>query len=200
MPAIYLNIGEVPVVISANSSRLVRLFADYFRYYDPEIEASVEGSTAPLVIELKMRRELPLREKLIPPGAELFSETGVVRLWRERVEDRSAGTEERFYFDLGVAAFRVDPRSGRAIGIVTPQALEYPHILANTYTLFALLLLMRARGLYHLHAAAVVSPQDELWLICGSQRSGKTTLTTALGIAGWRPVAGRAQKIFPRRR
>ena len=97
--------------------------------------------------------------------------------------------DERFYFDLGVAAFRVDVATGRAIGLVTPQAMEYPHILANTYALFALLLLLRARRLYHLHAAAIVSPDDKLWLICGAQRAGKTTLTTALGLAGWRPVS-----------
>ncbi|MGE0127730.1 MAG: hypothetical protein AB7U82_06600 [Blastocatellales bacterium] len=197
MPAVHLNISEVPVIISANSPRLIRLFADYFRYYDPEIEASADGrdclhaqdGIAPLVIELKVRRELPPREKLIPPRAELFSQTGVVRLWREQIEAQSAEATERFYFDLGVAAFRVEPRLNRAIGLIAPQALEYPHILANTYALFALLLLLRSRNLYHLHAAAVVSPQDELWLICGSQRSGKTTLTTALGIAGWRPVS-----------
>jgi hypothetical protein len=113
----------------------------------------------------------------------------VVGLWRERVEGRNAEPGERFYFDLKVAAFRVDPQSNCATGLVSPEAMEYPHILANTYTLFALLLLLRWRGRYHLHAAAAVSPRDELWLICGSQRSGKTTLTTALGIAGWRPIS-----------
>jgi hypothetical protein len=50
-----------------------------------------------IVIELKMRRELPPREKLIPPGAELFSQTGVVGLWRERIEERHAEPGERFY-------------------------------------------------------------------------------------------------------
>lgn len=197
MPAVHLKIGAVPIIIAADSPRLIRLFADYFRYYDPEIEASADGreclraqdAIAPLVIELKMRRELPPREKLIPPNAELFSQTGVIGLWREKIEDQSCGSGGRFYFDLNVAAFCVEPCLNRATGLISPQALEYPHILANTYALFALLLLLRRRNLYHLHAAAVVSPQDELWLICGSQRSGKTTLTTALGIAGWRPVS-----------
>ena len=197
MPAVQLAISGIPVIISAHSPRLIRLFADYFRYYQPEIVAPTEWQRSfqpergldPVVIELKLRRELPPREKLIPPGAELFSQTGVVGLWRERIEDRNGQLRERFYFDLKVAAFRVDPQSNRATGLVSPQAMEYPHILANTYTLFALLLLLRWRGRYHLHAAAAVSPQDELWLICGSQRSGKTTLTTALGIAGWRPIS-----------
>ncbi len=197
MPAIHFAICGIPIVISAHSPRLVRLFADYFRYYEPEIEASAESlgslrsgrDSNPLVIELKMRRDLPPRERLIPSKAELFSQTGVIGLWRERIEDRDGVARERFYFDLQVAAFRVDPQRGSATGLVSPQSLEYPHILANTYTLFALLLLLRSRGLYHLHAAAVVSPDGKLWLICGSRASGKTTLTTALGIAGWRPIS-----------
>lgn len=132
-----------------------------------------------------MRDRLPPNEILIPATAELYSQTGVVTLWR----DARSSAGERFYFHLGVAAFRVEIGSGTATGLITPQAMEYPHILANTYALFALLLLLRSRSLYHLHAAAIVSPRDELWLICGAQRAGKTTLTTALGLAGWRPVS-----------
>jgi len=197
MSALQLAISGIPVIISARLPRLIRLFADYFCYYQPEIVTTAdwrksfqpERGLAPIVIELKMRRELPPREKLIPPGAELFSQTGVVSLWRDRIENQNAEPSEAFYFDLKVAAFRVDPQSNRATGLVSPEAIEYPHILANTYTLFALLLLLRWRGRYHLHAAAVVSPRDELWLICGAQRSGKTSLATALGIAGWRPIS-----------
>jgi len=95
----------------------------------------------------------------------------------------------RFYFDTGSAVFRVDPERSLLEGFIAPEAFNLPHLLVNTHTLFALLLLLRARGLYHLHAAAVVSPRNELYLICGEQRSGKTTLTTALGLAGWRPIS-----------
>lgn len=222
MPAIKLTICGNAIFISARAPRLIRLFADYFRYYDPSISPSTfapnpsANHPPTLKIELKMREELPPRERLIPPSAELFSQTGVVSLWREAATGRLSDGEkererggataqgnsairnpqsatgksgERFYFHLGVAAFRVDVETGSAVGLVTPQAMGYPHILANTYALFALLLLLRTREVYHLHAAAIVSPSDELWLICGAQRAGKTTLTTALGLAGWRPVS-----------
>lgn len=195
MPAVSLLIGDVPVVISARSAPLVALFADYFRYYDPQLSAAdiapetIQAGQAALTIELKMRSHLPPRARLIPAHARLFSQTGVVSLWRAPLSAEAGATSELFYFDLGVAAFRVDAAVGRAVGLITPEAFAYPHILANTYTLFALLLLLRARGLYHLHAAAIVSPRDELWLICGAQRAGKTTLTTALGLAGWRPIS-----------
>jgi hypothetical protein len=196
MPAVTLAICGNQISISARAPRLIRLFADYFRYYDPRI---ISSSAAPnpsakdapaLQIELKMCDALPPREMLIPPAADLFSQTGVVGLWREGRKERDGeGPKERYYFHLGVAAFRVDVEAGRATGLVTPQAMEYPHILANTYALFALLLLLRTRRIYHLHAAAILSPDDQLWLICGAQRAGKTTLAAALGLAGWRPVS-----------
>jgi hypothetical protein len=196
MPAVTLAICGNQILISARALHLIRLFADYFRYYEPQILSTAEAlafqaeSELALKIELKLRQKLPPREVLIPSTAELFSQTGVVSLWQD-AETKGRGEEEtgRFYFHLGVAAFRVDVEAGQAVGLVTPQALEYPHILANTYALFALLLLLRSRKAYHLHAAAILSPNEKLWLICGAQRAGKTTLTTALGLAGWRPVS-----------
>lgn len=218
MPAITLAICGNQISISARSPRLIRLFADYFSYYTPisfapNDQSPLSAKREPaLQIELKMRELLPPRERLIPASAELVSQTGVVGFWQEkgagRQGDEATGRAEsairiknlgpqsaiseargRFFFDLEVAAFRVDVEAGKAVGLVTPQAMVYPHILANTYALFALLLMLRSRRLYHLHAAAIVSPADELWLICGAQRAGKTTLTTGLGLAGWRPVS-----------
>jgi hypothetical protein len=119
----------------------------------------------------------------------LFSQTGNVGLWRERVERAGAPARELFYFELEHAVFRVDPEAGQIVGLIAPCTLKALHLLVNTYALFPLLLLLRSRGIYHLRAAAVVSPRDRLWLICGSQRVGRTTLTTALGMAGWRPLS-----------
>lgn len=204
MPAITLAIGESPILISARSPRLIRLFADYFRYYHPRQISSTNAlqllADNPQIVsvELRMRDALPPREVLIPPTAELFSQTGVLSMWNERREEQkkseihnpqAALTKDRYYFHVEVAAFRVDVDAGKVVGLVTPEAMRYPHILANTYALFALLLMLRTRRLYHLHAAAIVSPNDELWLVCGAQRAGKTTLTTALGLAGWQPVS-----------
>ncbi len=197
MPAVTLAICGNQIEISARSPRLTRLFADYFRYYDPRSFSSIEApklrttNLASLInIELRMRDKLPSRETLIPPTAELYSQTGVLSMWIETPSGQSANSQrERVYFHVGVAAFRVEIEAGKIVGLITPEALEYPHILANTYALFALLLMLRSRQIYHLHAAAIVSPSDELWLICGAQRAGKTTLTTALGLAGWQPIS-----------
>ena len=184
MPSLELVICGVPILVSTRSARLVRLFADYFRYYDPQINHAIATPAGALKIELRLRRELPAWERLIPAEATLVSQTGIARFWRD-----GAPQGERFYFDFGAAVFRVEAEAGRAIGLIAPEAFELPHILANTYTLFPLLLLLRSRRVYHLHAAAVLSPDDGLWLLCGSQRSGKTTLASALGLAGWRPLS-----------
>jgi hypothetical protein len=190
MPAITLAICGTRISISARSPRLIRLFTDYFRYYSPsDVSTLIQSPESPaLHLELRMRNELFARERLIPPTAKLFSQTGVLSMWIEKPIEQST-IPNRFYFDMEVAAFRVDVASGQAVGLVTPEAMRFPHILANTYALFALLLLLRSKRLYHLHAAAIVSPADELWLVCGAQRAGKTTLTTALGLAGWEPVS-----------
>jgi hypothetical protein len=51
------------------------------------------------------------------------------------------------------------------------------------------LLLLRPRGVYHLHAAAVLTPGSKLCVIPAAPRAGKTTLATALGLSGWQPVS-----------
>ncbi|MDX2043112.1 MAG: hypothetical protein SF097_17970 [Acidobacteriota bacterium] len=85
MPAITLAICGKQISVSARSQRLIRLFADYFRYYSPsDTDFPVQPSESPLLyLELRMRDGLPTRERLIPPTAELFSQTGVLSMWRE---------------------------------------------------------------------------------------------------------------------
>jgi hypothetical protein len=153
MPAITLAICGNQIFISARSPRLIRLFADYFSYYTPisftpndQSPHSAKCEPA-LQIELRMREQLPPREQLIPQTANLVSQTGVVGLWHQegkgRQGDEGAWRAEsairiknlglqspipeskgRFFFDLGVAAFRVDVEAGKIVGLVTPEAMK----------------------------------------------------------------------------
>lgn len=175
MSTIDLVLSGVPLQISTSSARLTSLFLDYFRYYSPV--QSDSDRAGGLRLELQTAHELPP----FPAKAQLVAETGVLRFWEE-----SAGV---YFFHTGVAAFRVELARRLARGWVTAAAFDYPHILANTYAMFPLLLLLRSERRYHLHAAALISPRGRLWLITGAQRAGKTTLTTALGLAGWRPIS-----------
>ncbi len=45
---------------------------------------------------------------------------------------------------------------------------------------------LRARGRYHVHAAGVVDPRGQAWLLAGDSGSGKSTLAYALARGGWR--------------
>lgn len=192
MPAIDLSLAGIPLRIETSTDRLATLFIEYFRYHltppanggGAAIPVSGEGRVE-VRLELSEVARLPAEDSFVPAGASLITRAGVLGLWEE---PRAAGGSI-YHLHAGAAAYLIDPAGGKVTGLVGPDAFVMPEILANTWTLFPLLLLLRWRGCYHLHAAAVVSPRGGLWLICGSQRSGKTTLTTALGLAGWRPIS-----------
>jgi hypothetical protein len=189
MPAIEFTLAEVPVQLSSTTSALTDLLADYFHYYLPRVCPTPlhNNSNQALQITLVFCEALPGRESLLSAAAQLFSQTGVIRLWHEPKQPEAESSQ--FYFDAGVAAFHLDTSTGQGTGYLTPAAMATPRVLVNTYLLFPLLLLLRARGVYHLHAAAVRSPDGQICLFPGAQRVGKTTLTTALGLAGWQPLA-----------
>ena len=189
MPAIEFTLAEIPVQLSSSATVLTDLLADYFHHYQPSVSPTpvrVHSNQA-VQLTLELCETLPARESLLSSAARLFSHTGVIRLWHAPKQHEAESSQ--FYFDAGLAAFHLDTSTGRGSGYITAAALEIPRVLANTYTLFPLLLLLRARGVYHLHAAAVRSPGGQLWLFPGAPRAGKTTLTTALGLAGWQPLA-----------
>lgn len=186
MPALQLTISGIYVTLTTGSPDLAAIFADYFRYHissHPDLSPS-QAEYSLIEIELIPVAVLPDRGAFLHSGAEQVSRTGAVELWRNEAPDG-----ERFFFLTPGASYEIDPLEGRIRGFVSRDGIGLPHILANTWTLFPLLLALRARGRYHLHAAAVLSPRNDLWLICGPQRSGKTTLATALGLAGWSPIA-----------
>ncbi|MBK9316178.1 MAG: hypothetical protein IPM55_18345 [Acidobacteria bacterium] len=186
MSALQLTISGIYVTLTTGSPGLAAIFAEYFRYHissHPDLSTS-QAEHPRIEIELIPVAVLPDRGSFLHSGAEQVSRTGQVELWRKETPD-----EDLFFFLTPGASYEIQPLEGRIRGFVAPDGIGSPHILANTWTLFPLLLALRSRGRYHLHAAAVLSPQNELWLICGPQRSGKTTLATALGLAGWSPIA-----------
>jgi hypothetical protein len=189
MPAIEFTLAEIPVQLSSTSTVLTDLLADYFHHYQPRVCPTLVSRNPNQAVQLTLElgEALPARESLLSGAARLFSHTGVIRLWHDLNEGQAESSQ--FYFDAGVAAFHLDISAGLGTGYITPAALEIPRVLANTYTLFPLLLLLRARGVYHLHAAAVQTPDGQFCLLPGAPRAGKTTLTVALGLAGWQPLA-----------
>lgn len=184
MASLHCYIGPQPISLHSKDPRLIDLFLDYFRYYQPQ-PGSDSDQPAELALAFKLEEEWGARRLLAAHPVDLIAHAGTLSLWRTQ----TVGGDETLYLDCGTAFFTLHPAAGRATALLSERAFAQPQILANTHTLFALLLLLRARGLYHLHAAALVAPDERLWLICGAQRAGKTTLTTALGLSGWRPIA-----------
>ena len=138
MPALSFALAETPLQLVSSAPVLIELLADYFRYYQPlTIESQLSNSAIQLTLNLC--DTLPARESLLPADAQLFSHTGVIKVWHAR-------QASQFYFDAGVAVFDLDTTAGRGTGFVSPAAMEHPRILANTYVLFSLMLLLRARG------------------------------------------------------
>ena len=75
----------------------------------------------------------------------------------------------------------------RAVGLVDPALLATPlglHAVAQVPALMALAAALRARGVFHLHAACLVLPGDRPVLVPALAGSGKSTLAGALIGAG----------------
>jgi hypothetical protein len=83
------------------------------------------------------------------------------------------------------AALEVDPGGTAVRGRYAPpadaRALE---LLANVDLFVALTLALHARGLFHLHAAALVAPSGASLAVAGTASCGKSTLAAALVAAG----------------
>ncbi len=177
MPAIQFHFHGSLIVIEADEAQWLTHYEDYFRAYAPVTALPI---TDALRVEL---RAAHLAKRPTESQLERLTQTGIVSLWRD------LNAAETLWLYAGATTFEIHPQSGRAIGYLDETALAMPPILTNTYSLFALLLLLRWRGVYHLHAAAAQLPDGRSCWIAGAQRSGKTTLVTALGLAGWKPLA-----------
>ena len=184
VPVFSFQICGLPVSLATSSALLLKLYADYFRYYSSPLPREAVRTTVPLKLQLTLTPLLPAQEKLIPTDAEFIAQSGQVSFWRGQKRGR-----EQFFFHTDITFFRVEPERGHAIGFISAAALQSPHLLANTYTFVILLLLLRWHGRYHLHTAAVISPRESLHLICGAPRAGKSTLTTALAVSGWQAIS-----------
>lgn len=180
MPGFTFEICGLPISFSTEADGLLAIYADYFRYY----RTVSAPSCSVLQFSLQLFPSLPMPETLRAANTTFLTQSGPISFWRTQEQGR-----EQFYFQTDTTHFCVDPTRGQATGLIAAAALAAPHLLANTYTFVALLLLLRWQRRYHLHTAAVISPHAEVQLICGAQRAGKSTLTTALALSGWQAIS-----------
>ncbi len=179
MLALRFQLSGVSVCLLTDSPILFQLCLEYFRYYDPVQANPLDHFQIKIKLLLQAEHSLETSKP-----ASHVSRVGVVELRRY-----AKRLHQWFYYRTDTALFRINPDSGHAIGIVNAKALELPNLLVNTYLFSVLLLLIRYQNVFHLHAAAVISPANKTYLICGAQRAGKSTLTAAFGVAGWKPIS-----------
>jgi len=139
----------------------------------PEAEA---GAPVDLLVETRPGGQADLAPRLAGPPA--FDHGGLVL--------RVAGGTVELCWDRTRFTVEALPVP-RAVGLVDPALLDTPlglHALAQVPTLMALTAALRARGVFHLHAACLVLPGDRAVLVPALAGSGKSTLAGALIAAG----------------
>ena len=67
---------------------------------------------------------------------------------------------------------------------VAPESLRDGHVFSHVFLLIAVVVALRWRALFHVHAGALVSPGGSGILVAGGAGAGKSTLTLALLEAG----------------
>lgn len=129
---------------------------------EPPIELLVQTRTAP--------RPVP------SPAHILFRHGGLRGL--------VAGGE--FYLTEDTSVFHVQADDGRATARLGSGFVGQPLLVRQRFWALGLLALLRARGLYALHAAALVNAAGGGVLLVGASGTGKSTLTIGLVRDGWR--------------
>ena len=80
----------------------------------------------------------------------------------------------------GHSTARVAPGGGRIDLAVAPASLRDGHSFEHVLALIALVLALRQRGLFHVHAAGLVRADGRAVLVAGPGGAGKSTLALAL--------------------
>jgi hypothetical protein len=84
----------------------------------------------------------------------------------------------------GASRLRIEAGGALVRGEMAESTLGDGHRYAQVLLLIALVLALRWRGLFHLHAGALVAPDGREVLVAGHAGAGKSTLTLALMEAG----------------
>ena len=128
-----------------------------------------------LTIRLRHRR---FREPLEPTGTPLLLARKVP------VHGRLASPD--YWLGAGRAGVEGDLRFGRAtFDLPSQRWMNEPTFLRTLFPL-ALVLHLAERGLFYLHAAVVVDPEERGWALIGGGGAGKSTTAYSLVRRGWR--------------
>lgn len=135
----------------------------------PDAGSGTHAGASGLRIQLRATPPMPR-----PPGARAFYH-GVVDAFLD-------GRDVLLWDGASLARVRA---GGREIAVdVAAQSLRDGHVFSHVFLLIAVVVALRWRSLFHVHAGALVSPGGNGILVAGSAGAGKSTLTLALLEAG----------------
>jgi hypothetical protein len=157
------------VVLSVNDSRPVRradltsLLGDLS--FVPAAFKPASGT--PLVLSARRYARAPA----FPSGGRIVMQTDGLK---------AIEIDQDVYLTDGESLFHVQPRRGCATAQIGPGFDDHPILQRQRFWAFGLLRLLRHRGLFGLHAAAVATPRGLNLLIVGASGCGKSSLAIAL--------------------
>ncbi|MGA8890146.1 MAG: hypothetical protein WB493_01165 [Anaeromyxobacteraceae bacterium] len=136
-----------------------------------ELLGALPVAAGPPDLEIRLRASPPQPR---PPGARAFYH-GVVDAFLD-------GADVLVWDGASLARAR---SGGRIVEVdVAPESLRDGHAFAHVFLLIAVVVALRWRSLFHVHAGALVSPGGRGMLVAGGAGAGKSTLTLALLEAG----------------
>jgi len=136
-----------------------------------ELLGALPGGAGLADLKLHLRASSPVPR---PPGARAFYH-GVV--------DAFLHGRDVLLWD-GASLARVC-EGGRVIEVeVAAESLREGHIFAHVFLLIAVVVALRWRSIFHVHAGALVAPDGRGVLVAGGAGAGKSTLTLSLLEAG----------------
>lgn len=149
-------------------------------------ESGAAATTSPLVARLCFGGGTPPPK---PAVAQLVWQGGSLSSWRAAND---------YYLACGASALAIDTARGLGEGYLAPDFWRQPLVYQREFFLLAVLILLRWRDGYSLHANGVAWDEAGA-IIVGSSGSGKTTLTLGLVQAGGRCLGDDALLLRPKK-
>ena len=169
--------------------------ADFYCFHDLSLEvrkkpAGLRDHLTALLQDLSWVKTTCVREKPTLKFTISTKENGF-KLPSTRHEcfraDEFSGLEagDDFYLTDGSSHFHLRPSLGKGYARLAPSFFDKPALQQGNFWSFGLLKLLRPRGIYSLHAAAVADRDGSGLLVVGASGSGKSTLAIGLVQTGW---------------